>query len=108
MLTLGPSQALTLGEVLRYIQPREGKNDLYFLHERDMAGEFFALSPISYCQFTKTHLVGEPVTHHVKMGRTVSLEVGGFTHCSHARLRTQGEVTWLSCRLSTLNLIERF
>lgn len=78
------------------MQPKEGENDPFYLHKRGMAGEFFSLSHTSFCQLTKTHLVGEPVTHHVKMGRTVSLEVGGFTHCLQAHIRAQNEVTWLS------------
>lgn len=59
-----------------------------------MASEFFSPSPVSFCQFTRTHLVGGPLlTHHVKMGRTVSLEVGSFTYFLHTHIRTQSGET---------------
>lgn len=70
-----------------------------------MAGEFFSPSPISFCRFTRTHLVGGPVTHHVKMGRTVSSKVGCFTHFLQTHMRTQSGVTRLADVLSALDSI---
>lgn len=73
---------------------RRRKRSLY-LHERDMAGEIFSLSPISFCQFTKTHPVGEPVTHHVKNGKNSFFGSGRFhtllyMHTSGHKVRWRG------------------
>lgn len=59
-------------KVPQYIRSKEGDNDSPYPPWGGTVDEFFPPSPISWCPFPRTHLVGKPVTHHVKMGRTVS------------------------------------
>ena len=62
-----------------HTQPEEGGENDPSTHT-EKARQVNSSHQVSFCQFTRTHLVGGPLTHHVKMGRVVSSEVGCFTH----------------------------